>query len=91
MEGLEDLIQQYDSLVRKADRKVTYRLVFTVIAVGLTMAGPLLAGPLASIPFALAAASSGLQLARFAALDRSAVVQPGDAAPAAMFHQVDTL
>jgi hypothetical protein len=89
MEGLEDLIDQYNELVRKADQKVTYRLIFTVIAVGLTVAGPLLAGPLASIPFALAAASSGVQLVRFASLDRSAVIQAGEAAPAAMFHQID--
>jgi hypothetical protein len=91
MEGLEELINQYNDLVKKADQKVTYRLIFTVIAVGLTMAGPLLAGPLAGIPFALAAASSGVQLARFATLDRSAVIQAGEAAPAAMFHQIDRL
>lgn len=91
MEGLEDLVDQYNELVKKVDQKVVYRLVFTIIAVGLTLAGPLLAGQLASIPFAIAAASSGLQLARFATLDRSAVVQAGEAAPAAMFHQIDTL
>lgn len=91
MEDLEELINQYNNLVRKADQKVTYRLVFTVIAVGLTVAGALLASPLASIPFALAAISSGIQLARFATLDRSAVVQAGEAAPAAMFHQIDRL
>ena len=89
MEGLEDLIDQYNELVKKADQRVSYRLVFTVIAVGLTVAGPLLAGPLASIPFALAAASSGVQLDRFATLDRSTVIQAGKAAPAAMFHQID--
>ena len=91
MEELEDLIDRYNILVAKADQKVTYRLVFTVIAVGLTLTSALLAGPIASVPFAIAAFSSGIQLARFATLDRSPVVQAGEAAPAAMFHEIERL
>lgn len=91
MEELEELIQRYNSLVKKADKKVTYRLVFTVLAAGLTATGALLSSPIASVPFALAATSSGIQLVRFATLDRSATVQAGEAAPAAMFHDIENI
>jgi hypothetical protein len=90
MEEIEDLINRYNALVIKANRKVTYRLVFTVVTVGLALTGALLANPIASIPFSLAAASSGLSLARFATLERSPVVTPGETAPAAMFHEVES-
>lgn len=88
---LEELVGRYNSLVQQADKNVTKRLVFTVVAVGLTVVAPLLSGPLASILFAVAAASSTVQLARFATLDRSVVIHAGEAAPAAMFHEIERL
>jgi hypothetical protein len=90
MEELENLIEQYNSLVAKADRKVAYRLVFTIVTAGLTLASALLAGPIASVPFSFAAASSGLLLVRFATLERSPVVMAGESAPAAMFHEIES-
>lgn len=90
MEELEELIDRYNSVVAKADQKVVYRLIFTVITVGLTVTGALLGSPIASVPFALAAASSGLSLVRFATLERSPVVAAGEAEAAAMFHEVES-
>lgn len=87
-EELEELIDRYNKLVTSANRKVAYRLVFTVVTAGLALTGALLASPIASIPFALAAAFSGLALVRFATLERSPVVAAGETAPAAMFHEV---
>jgi hypothetical protein len=89
MEEIEELIDRYNTLVTKANHKVTYRLVFTVVTTGLALTGALLASPIASTPFSLAAASSGLSLARFATLERSPVVTAGETAPAAMFHEVE--
>jgi hypothetical protein len=90
MDELEDLIDRYNSVVAKAERKVVYRLIFTVMTIGLALTGPLLASPIASIPFALAGATSGVQLVRFATVDNSAVVLPGESAAAAMFHAVES-
>jgi len=90
MEELEDLIDRYNTLVAGANRKVTYRLVFTVVTAGLALTGALLASPIASIPFSLAAVSSGLSLVRFATLERLPVVTAGETAPAAMFHEVES-
>jgi hypothetical protein len=91
MVDLEDLIHNYNQLVRRADNKVTYRLLFTVITVGMPIGGALLASPLASAPFGLAVGASAVHLARFAMLDRSPVIQAGEAAPAAMFHEIDRM
>ena len=90
MEELEELIDRYNTLVAGANRKVVYRLVFTVVTAGLALTGVLLASPIASIPFSLAAASSGLSLVRFATLERSPVVHAGETAPAAMFHELES-
>jgi hypothetical protein len=56
MEELEELIDRYNSVVAKAGQKVVYRLIFTVITIGLTVTGALLGNPIASVPFSLAAA-----------------------------------
>jgi hypothetical protein len=90
MEELEELIDRYNSVVAKAGQKVVYRLIFTVITIGLTVTGALLGNPIASVPFSLAAASSGLSLVRFATLERSPIVAAGEAEPAAMFHEVES-
>jgi hypothetical protein len=90
MEELEDLISRYNTLVAAEKRQVTYRLIFTVVTAGLSLVSALLAGPIASIPFSLAATSSGLELVRFATLEKSSVVSAGETAPAVMFHEVES-
>jgi hypothetical protein len=87
---LEDLIDRYNSLVSTTQKRVAYRFVFTVITVGLTLTGALLGNPVFTVPVALAAASSGLSLVRFATLENSPVVTAGEAEPAAMFHDVES-
>ena len=90
MEELEGLIDGYNTLVAGAEKKFTYRLIFTLVAAGLALTGALLASSIASIPFSLAAASSGLLLVRFATLEKSPVVAADETAPAAMFHEVES-
>jgi hypothetical protein len=89
MEELEQLIDKYNSLVTKARRKVTYRFVFTIVTVGLTITGALLGNPILSIPLGLAVASSGLSLVKFAMLENTPVVTSGEAGAAAMFHDIE--
>lgn len=79
-EEMEQLVEEYNDCVRAASRKTTYRLAFTLAGTGLSLA----AAPFA--PLALAGAFVGL--VQFATLDRRPVVEPGEAAPAAMFHDV---
>jgi len=90
MEELEELIDRYNSLVAKAHKKVAYRLIFTVITVGLSMTSALLGNPIVSVPFSLTAASSGFSLVRFATLEKSPVVTAGETEPAAMFHEIES-
>jgi hypothetical protein len=80
VEEMAQLVDEYNACVRTATRETTYKLAFTLAGTGLSLA----AAPLA--PLALAGAFLGL--VRFATLDRRPVVQPGEAAPAAMFHDV---
>ena len=89
MGELEELIERYNSLVSDAGRGLTYRLVFTVITVGLTLTGALLGNPILTASVALAAASSGISLVRFATLERKPVVVAGEAEAAAMFHEIE--
>jgi hypothetical protein len=79
-EEMAQLVDEYNACVRAAARKTTYKLAFTLAGTGLSLA----AAPFA--PLALAGAFVGL--VRFATLDLRPVVEPGEAAPAAMFHDV---
>ena len=86
---LEDLIARYDAQVRSAHRIVAYRLVFTVLAGAVPVAGALLATA-PGIALAAAAASASMGLVRFGTLERKPVFNAGETAPAAMFHQLES-
>jgi len=89
IEQLDQLLEKYNARVKEASDRVKYSLVFTIAGIGVVLAGALLASPLASAPFALAAGGSVLQLVRFSSLERKPVIAPGEAKPAAMFHEVE--
>jgi hypothetical protein len=79
-EEMKQLLEEYNGCVRAAARKTTYKLAFTLAGIGLSFA----AAPFA--PLALAGAFVGL--VQFATIDLRPVVEPGEAAPAAMFQDV---
>lgn len=79
---MRQLVGAYNEAVAAAVNKVYLKAAFTILAVGLG----LLAAPLT--PLALAPA--GLALVEFATLDRKPVVEAGEAAPAAMFHELES-
>jgi hypothetical protein len=84
IEELDQLLDDYNRATREALGQVVGKYVFTVIPVGLTMAGALLAGPGAGL--VIAAASGLIELARFWKFDRKLVIENGDLDPAAMMH-----
>lgn len=79
LELLCEKTEAYNAEVRAANRKVHLRWAFAVCGMGLGFARgePLIAG-----------ASAMLSLVQFATLDRQPAIEPGDAAPAAMFHDI---
>ena len=82
VEELEQLVDDYNQAVGEATGLVKYRIAFLIGGAALTMAaapGSLLAG-----------ASALLSIIGFATLDRKPVVNAGEAAPAALFHDVQT-
>ena len=89
IEELDQLITRYNECVKDASDRVKYNLVFTIAGISITMAGALLATPLATAPLMLVGGGSILQLVRFAKLDAKPVVKPGEAKPAAMFHEIE--
>ncbi len=70
----------YNAEVRKAAKKVYWRLAFTVCGIGLGFAtGGVVA----------ATASAALSLVQFGMLDSKPAIEAGNAEPAAMFHDVE--
>lgn len=84
IEELDQLLNDYNQATRAALGAVVGRYVFTVIPIGLTMAGAMLAGPGAGL--VIAAASGLIELARFWKFDRNPVIENGDLDAAAMMH-----
>jgi hypothetical protein len=82
VEAMSKLVEKYNERIEKAMGKVYLKYAFTVCAVVLGLAGAALGSPLAS-------ASAILTLVRFATLDGKPVIEAGEAAPAAMFHDVE--
>jgi hypothetical protein len=84
IEELEQRLLDYNEATRKAFGDVVAKYAFTVIPIGLTMAGAVLAGP---GPAAVIAAASGIvELTRFWKFDRKPVIADGDLDAAAMVH-----
>jgi hypothetical protein len=84
IEELENLLNEYNEATRKAFRNVIAKYVFTVIPIGLTITGSLLAG--AGAPLFLAGAAGLIGMARFYEFDRKPVIEAGDLDSAAMIH-----
>ncbi len=89
IEELDQLISRYNECVKEATDRVFYNLVFTIAGISITMAGALLATPLATAPLMLVGGGSILQLVRFASLESKLTIEPGEAKPAAMFHEIE--
>jgi hypothetical protein len=75
------MVEAYNRRVVEATRRVYYKFAFTIAGVALGLA----AAPL-SIPFATATVL--LSIVQFTTLDHKPVVEAGENAPAAMFHDV---
>lgn len=76
---MDQMVEAYNRCVERASRQVYYKFAFTVASLALGLA----AAPL-SVPFATATVL--LSMVQFATLDRRPVMEPGENAPAAMFH-----
>lgn len=81
MQEIEQLIDEYNSCVKKAMREVYYKFVFTVAGIALSLVGAAALNP-------LVATGALLSIVQFATLDRKPVIQAGKSEPAAMFHDV---
>jgi hypothetical protein len=84
IEELETLLLAYNEATRKAFRNVVVRYAFTVIPIGLAMAGALMGGSKTGLE--IASASGLVQLARFWTFDRKPAIADGDLDAAAMVH-----
>jgi hypothetical protein len=78
------LTDAYNEAVRKAHKNVYWRYAFTVAGIAISLA----ALPIGAAAIA-AGASAGLSILRFAMFDKKPAVEPGDARPAAMFHDIE--
>lgn len=87
IEELEQLLLAYGDATQKTFNDTVVKYVFTVIPIGLTMAGAVIAG---AGPGLVIAGSAGLvELARFWNVDRKPVIADGDLDAAAMVHDDD--
>lgn len=84
LERMDQLVARYNERVSDAVKQVRYKLAFTVGNAVLAVVDTLLGSP-------LAAANGLLAVVSFAALDRQPAVQPTEAKPAAMFHEMKSI
>lgn len=78
---MEQLINEYNSVVKKSFKNVFYKGAFTLGGLALSLAG-------SSLGNRFATASGVLTVVRFAFLDGRPTVNAGETAPAAMFHDI---
>ena len=83
IEQMNQLVERYNERVKEAMGKVYLKYAFTVCAAVLGLAGAALGDPLAS-------SSAVLALVQFGTLESKPAIEAGQAAPAAMFHDVKT-
>jgi len=75
------MTEHYNEAIRTALGKVRLRFAFTICGIALGFAGG---------GVGLAAATAALSLIQFKMLDGKPAIEPGSAAPAAMFHDIET-
>ena len=81
---MEKRLIKYNAAIEAAFSSVYQRFAFTVLPIGLALAGALLGG---ALPGLLLASTGGLVgMARFWRFDRKPVIDAGDCAAAAMIH-----
>jgi len=78
---MDQLVASYNRSVQKATRNVYYRFAFTIAGVALGLAA-------APVSLGFASATVLLAVAQFTTLDRKPVIEAGESAPAAMFHDI---
>ncbi len=83
VEEMQYLVDSYNKTVKKAVRNVYLKSAFTVAGIALGIAGAALWSP-------VALTSAALAIVEFATFDRKPVIEAGEAAPAAMFHDIDS-
>jgi hypothetical protein len=81
---LNVLVDKYNHAVSKANAAVYHKLVFTLAAIALGLP-QIIAGNIAAAGGAL------LAMVRFAKFDRTPVITPGKAVPAAMVHEARSI
>jgi hypothetical protein len=82
VQEMDQMVEGYNKAVEKAVKNVYYKFAFTLAGAALTIAAGGLFSP-------LAAGGALLAVVQFAKLDMKPVVEAGDNAPAAMFHDVE--
>lgn len=82
VERIVDMTDQYNAEVKRAAKMVRWKFAFTIFGIGLGFAtGGLTIG---------VGAAASLALVQFAFFDRVPAIAAGSAAPAAMFHDIET-
>ena len=81
IEEMEDYLKQYNDIVKRAQGEVYWKFAFTVIPIGLSIAGATLITP-------LIAAGAMVSLAKFVKFDRRPVIKAGECEAAAMFYDI---
>jgi hypothetical protein len=84
IQEMEEMVAKYNQCVERAVKTVYYKFAFAVAAAGLALAAAPLGAPLAGV-------AAMCSLVQFATLDRKPVVDAGESAPAALFHDVKKL
>lgn len=79
---MEDLLTQYNDVIKKSRRKLTYKYAFLAIEVAVGLAGAKFADP-----FAITAALAGIT--KFAVLDSKLDIDKGDCKAASMMHDFE--
>jgi hypothetical protein len=79
-------LEKYKKLVKKAWRQVYWRVSFTLVSVGASLAGTLMGNPLLSAGTAVSGIGSLASLAQFIKFDMKPNIQEDECMPAAMFH-----
>jgi len=83
VEEMQYFVDSYNRTVKKAVRKVHIKYAFTVAGIAIGIAGATLWSP-------VALTSAALSIVQFATFDRKPVIESGEAAPAAMFHDIES-
>lgn len=79
VEEMERYLKEYNQVVERAVHDVYWKFAFTVIPIGLSIAGATLVSP-------LLAAGALVSLAKFIKFDRKPVIKAGECVSAAMFY-----